>query len=447
MQNVAIYMRVSSDKQVQEGDSIPAQRDALRKYIDSHDDMVCAGEYCDDGVSGTRADRDELQRMLDDVCAGKVDLILVTKLDRIYRSIRHYLNFQDTIDRHHANWLAIWEPIYDTTTPQGRLVINQMMSIAQFEAENTGQRIRQVQAYKVSKGEVISGSTPPGFKIAGKHLVPDENAETVRKAFEFYSRCGNMDATMREFKHFHVFPSTKSAWKKILANSKYIGVMRGNGSFCEPIVPKDVFDDVQRKLAINVKKSQKHTYIFSGLLRCAECGGAMGGVFRRQKRGKEINEKSYRCHKHYNGGISRCTNAKVMHEHILESYLLEHVRQELRHIVFTAETAPAPATDNTKKIAALQKRQAKMKELFVNDLLTIDEYKQEKNAIDTEMAALAAVQPPEQPDLTVVEQFLAVPFEDTYGTFSEDQKRFFWRSVIKEIRFDINRSIKVTYLP
>ena len=180
MKRVGIYMRVSSDKQAQEGDSIPAQRDAIRRYIDNSQDMILAGEYLDDGISGTKEDRDELQRMMSDVRAGKLDMILVTKLDRLYRSIRHYLNLQDTLDKCGVNWRAIWEPVYDTSTPQGRLIINQMMSIAQFEAENTGQRIRQVQAYKVSKGEVISGQTPVGYKIVNKHLVPDENAHIVR---------------------------------------------------------------------------------------------------------------------------------------------------------------------------------------------------------------------------------------------------------------------------
>ena len=89
MKRTAIYLRVSSDKQAKEGDSIPAQRDALRKYIDDRDDLTFAGEYLDDGISGTKADRDELQRLLDDVEAGKIDLIIFTKLDRWFRSVRH----------------------------------------------------------------------------------------------------------------------------------------------------------------------------------------------------------------------------------------------------------------------------------------------------------------------------------------------------------------------
>ena len=221
-------MRVSSMTQAQEGDSIPAQKDALRKYIDSHDDMILAGEYCDDGVSGTRDDRDELQRLLTDVKSGKIDMIIVTKLDRLYRSIRHYLNLQDTLDSHGVYWLAIWEPIYDTSTPQGRLIINQMMSIAQFESENTGQRIRQVQSYKVSKGEVISGSTPPGYSIVDKHLVPNEHADAVRDVFKHYSLTGNLHETMRYAAAYGVFPSTSSAFHNILSNKTYIGQKRNN---------------------------------------------------------------------------------------------------------------------------------------------------------------------------------------------------------------------------
>jgi DNA invertase Pin-like site-specific DNA recombinase len=151
MKRVALYMRVSSDQQVKEGDSIPAQRDALTKYAKEKGYSI-VGEYLDDGISGTKySQRDELQRLLSDVQSGKIDLILITRLDRWFRSVRHYTATQEILDKNNVGWLAIWEPVYDTTTPQGRLIVNQMMSIAQFEAENTGQRIRQVQAYKLSQ--------------------------------------------------------------------------------------------------------------------------------------------------------------------------------------------------------------------------------------------------------------------------------------------------------
>lgn len=447
MKRTAIYMRVSSAVQAAEGDSIAAQRDALHKYIDAHNDMVCAGEYLDDGISGTKEDRDELVRLLSDVRAGKVDLILVTKLDRLYRSIRHYLNMMDTLDRYGVGWLAIWEPIYDTTTPQGRLIVNQMMSIAQFEAEQTGQRIRQVQAYKVTQGEAISGNTPPGLIIKDKHVVPDRNADKVREMFTYYSRCGNLSETMRHFDHLGIFPRTKYAYKNMMQNTKYIGVFRNNDHFCEPIIDKELFDDVQRKLKMNVKKSQRHVYIFSGLVKCAECGTVMAaGTYTKKRNGKTIRVKRYRCGKRYTHGIVQCDNCKHIYENVLEKYLLDNIRPMLQDFVLRAEIKAAPMREAHTRIAALERRIEKLKELFINDLISLDEYKRDKEQMLSEIADLNAIERRTAVDTTSLKEFLEQPFETLYDTFTDEEKRFFWRSVIKEIRFGLDRKYDIVFL-
>ena len=443
MKRTAIYIRVSTSTQAQEGDSIPAQRDALRKYIDSHNDLIFAGEYIDEGVSGQKDDRDELQRLLSDVCAGKVDLILITKLDRLYRSIRHYLNMMDVLNKYGVGWQAIWEN-YETTTPQGRLIVNQMMSFAQFEAEQTGQRIRQVQAYKVAQGEVISGSTPPGFRIVNKHLVPDNNAHIIRQAFEFYSICGNLDKTMKQFDHHGIFPRTRAAWKDLLLNEKYIGCSRGNTNYCEPIIEIDLFEDVKRKLKMNVKCSQRHTYIFSGLIRCAECGRVMAGLCRKKRNGKIVNSKTYRCHKHYTT-IERCGNSKTIQENILERYLLDQVRPQLQDIVMQAEVKAKTQTDTKSRKQTLERRLDRLKELYINELISLDEYKADRQAIISDLQALSMPEP--ITDTQSINELLKQPFEAIYATFNEEERRFFWRSIIKEIRFDSSRNITVFYLP
>lgn len=449
MKRTAIYLRVSSITQVQEGDSIPAQRTALRKYIDDHDDLIFSGEYLDDGVSGTRSDRDELKRLLCDVEDGKIDLILATKLDRIYRSIRHYLNFQDTLDKHGVNWLAIWEPIYDTSTPQGRLIINQMMSIAQFEAENTGQRIRQVQAYKVSQGEVISGSTPPGYSIVNKHLVPNNDADAVRDVFRHYSLTGNLHETMRYATQFGVFPSTSTAFKNILSNPVYIGVKRDNVSFCEKIIEDPLFEDVQRKLHLNVKVSQKHTYIFSGLIRCAECGNMMAGLQKHKSgREKHISYNSYRCAKRYSsGGIRRCANTKAILEYKLEEYLLENIRPMIRDLILEYEIKQKPQRNVEKQIEKLNRKLTRLKELYLAEMISLDEYKADKDNITSQLASLTAKTAPKRLDTDKLKDFLATDIESLYGGFNPDEKRFFWRSIIQEIRFGIDRNIDVIFLP
>ncbi len=453
MKKTAIYMRVSSDKQVQEGDSIAAQRSALIKYINDRPDLTLAGEYLDDGVSGTKADRDELMRLLEDVKSGKVDLILVTKLDRLYRSIKHYLNMMEILDRYNVGWTAIWEPIYDTTTPQGRLIVNQMMSIAQFEAENTGQRIRQVFAYKMSQKEYCSGQTPPGYRLENKHLVPNADAPNVKEAFEIFARTGKLSDVQRITAGMSGIPSCRAAIKKMLKNSIYIGTHpSGIENFCEPIIPKELFYDVQRKLGMNIKSSQNAVYIFSGLIRCAECGRSFGAGTMRRKRGGgalEIRHR-YRCPRHYSYHPPMCDNTKMVYETVMEKYLLGNLHELMRGAVLDYEAKAAPARDRSAQIAAIEKKMIRLKELFVNDLITIEEYKSDKEKYKKQIDELHAEQSvdPEVEKASVdsLRAILQMDINGIYQDLSPEERRRFWRGIIQSITVGKDRSIKVEFV-
>lgn len=447
MIRTAIYMRVSSDRQAKEGDSIPAQRDALIKYINDRPDLTLAGEYLDDGISGTKADRDELQRLLDDVEAGQIELIIFTKLDRWFRSVRHYTATQEILDRHNVGWTAIWEPIYDTTTPAGRLIVNQMMSIAQFEAENTGQRIRQVQAYKVAQGEVISGSTPPGYSIQNKRLVPNSDAKSVLEAFRTYDRIGSLNGTMRHCAGLSGLPRRQPAFKRMLTNRIYVGEHPRNEHFCEPIVPRDLFERVQVGISRNIKKNQHHTYIFSGLIRCGECGCAFGANTRKKKRGGYLEiTPQYRCPKHFNAKPPQCPNCKVINERVLERYLVDNIREKIEGLVLEYNAKMAPVRDVSKQVAELERKIRKLKELYVNDLIGIDEYKTDREDYLAQIADLeASAQRPEETDLSGLLRALPDDFEEIYYDFTKAERRRFWRSILKEIRFDMERNIDVYF--
>ena len=445
MKRTAIYLRVSSDKQAKEGDSIPAQRDALRKYIDDRDELTFAGEYIDDGISGTKADRDELQRLLDDVEAGKIDLIIFTKLDRWFRSVRHYSATQEKLDRHGVGWTAIWEPIYDTTNPAGRMIINQMMSIAQFEAENTSTRIRQVQAYKVSQGEVISGSTPPGYSIVNKKLVPNEDAPNVREAFETYDRTGSLADVTRQCSGLHGLPRTQGAIKKVLRNRIYIGEHPGNDHFCPPIVPRDLFDRVQVGLSRNVKKDQKYAYIFSGLIRCAECGRSFAANTRTRKRGNSVGvTPQYRCQLHYIRKPAQCPNAKVISETALEKYLIGHLREQIGELVLAYDIKTAPVKDRSAQIKVLENKIRKLKELYVNDLITLEEYKTDKEEYQKQIEELSD-ESPREADPEQLRKLLETNFEEVYWKMERPEKRRLWRAILKEIRFGKDRTIDLYF--
>lgn len=423
----ALYCRVSSDRQALEGDSIPAQLDALRRYASDHG-MIVVGEYVDDGVSGTRSDRDELNRLLSDI--DRIDVILVTRLDRLYRSIRHYLNLMSTLDSHGVGWLAIWEPIYDTTTPQGRLIVNQMMSIAQFEAENTGQRIKQVFQYKTSQHEVITGKCPLGYKIENKRMVPD-GSDTVQRAFDAFLATGSISAVMRL--DLPGLPRTHLAVKRLLQNRAYIGERHGVKDFCEPLIDRDTFDAVQNQLPMSVKSSQKHSYIFSGLIRCAECGKVMAGCQR--KKGTK-HSPIYRCVCHYCRKPPTCSNTKIISESKLEREMMNRIRPmiEGKVLEYDIKQQARPKLNKQK----IERKLARLKDLYINDLIDLDEYRKDKTDLEAQL-----VEPEPVEDVTALRQLLQTDIESLYWSMTPEEKRIFWRSIVSSIKWSSAREVSI----
>ena len=435
MTRAALYLRVSSDRQAKEGDSIPAQREALREYAASHH-MRIYREYVDDGISGTKySQRDELQALLDDVRAGHIDIILFTKLDRWFRSVRHYTRTQEILDKHGVPWLAIWEPVYDVSTPQGKLIIHQMMSIAEFEAANTGERVRAIFEHKVQNGEVLSGCQPYGYKIVDKRLVPDEHAGYVGEIFERYSLTGNLCDVTRFASGFPGAPHVNSSIKRILKNTKYIGLYRGNPHYCEPLVSEDLFYDVQRKLGMNIKKSQKNTYIFSGILCCAECGRKLGSY---RTRGLT----KYRCQKYYSRGVRTCTNKKAIREETLEAYLLARIRPEMEKKIEDYEIAEKDRDSAEKRKQNIEKKLSRLKDLYLDGLIEINEYRADRERLEAELSDI--IDTPKK-DFAEIRDLLDHTIGEIYETFSPEEKRFFWRAVVKEIKFGADKSIGIVF--
>lgn len=439
MKRAALYCRVSTERQVKEGDSIPAQITALRKYVADHN-YIIAGEYIDDGVSGTRPDRDELQRLLSDI--ENVDIILVTKLDRLYRSIKHYLNMMDVLDRAGVGWLAIWEPMYDTTTPSGRLIVNQMMSIAQFEAENTGQRIRQVFAYKRAKGEVTSGKVPAGYRIENKHLALSENADSARIAFETYARTNSLGQTLIECSGLPGLPRMKASLRDMLRNRIYMGEFHGIPGGCPAIVSEELFDEVQRGLSMNVKTSQKRVHIFSGLIKCGCCGKSCSAQTRTRKdRPGQYVRTYYRCTYHFDVKPPQCPNSKTISESVLEKHLLSEIRPQIEGLVLSYEIEEGKRRDMDAQITAVDKRLSRLKEAYLAEVISLEEYKRDRETLERQLADMKKA--PRESDFDSLKALLSVDIETLYEGMDRAEKRRFWRGIVKKIEFGEDRSIKV----
>ena len=240
---------------------------------------------------------------------------------------------------------------------------------------------------------------------------------------------------MGKFQHYGIFPTSKSAFKRILINPKYMGKFRDNPNFCEPIIDEGLFNDVQRKLTINIKCDQKRIYIFTGLIICPMCGNKLSSLHRSNKAGKNVSQNMYRCKRHYGSKVKTCDFKKAINEKKLEEYLLNNIKTLMNDYIISIDVVPSEKKDHSSRIAYLNRKARKLKELYINDLISIDEYKCDKQDIESELESLKSAE--EKPmDLSLYKQFEGLDISAVYADLSQEEKRAFWRSIIKEIHLD-----------
>ena len=192
----AIYTRKSSEEGLeQEFNSLQAQREACEAFINSqrHEGWVCLrAAYDDGGFSGATMDRPALQQLLADLTAGRVDTVVVYKIDRLTRSLADFAKIVETLDARGASFVSVTQQ-FNTTTSMGRLTLNVLLSFAQFEREVIGERIRNKIAASKRKGMWMGGVPPLGYRVEGHSLsVIDSEAEIVRAIFRRYAELGSV---------------------------------------------------------------------------------------------------------------------------------------------------------------------------------------------------------------------------------------------------------------
>lgn len=444
------YIRVSTDRQVTVGESLQIQDDCLNDFLKEYDNMVVVGTFIDGGFSRHSDDRNDYKEMMRRVQNDECDLIIFTRLDRWFGNLRHFLNTQVILEKHGVEWFAVQQPYYDNSSPHGRAFINNSMVYAQLEVENDGERIRNHNIGKVERGEVLSGKHPMGFKISNSHLVENEEISPIALSiFEKYNSCSSLNETVTFMEKTYGIIRTSEALKNMLVNTKYIGIFRNNNHYCPAIIPRELFESVQHKLSKNIKSGKVHEYVFSSLVVCAECGRVMSGYQHRNKHvlssGKvaRYQYSSYRCR--YGVKHRGCNNVKNVNETTLEKYLLEHVKPLLEDYVATYEIANAPVVSTAAKRKKLEGKLEKLKTLFINDIISIEELQIERDKIMSELKSLE-IPVEKEKDLTVLKQFLDLDFEHIYTSFNTNERCQFWRSVIQEIRVDSNKNYDIIFL-
>jgi site-specific DNA recombinase len=268
----AIYTRVSTDHGLdQEFNSLDAQYDAASAYIKS---QVHAGwtlirsRYDDGGYSGGSTDRPDLQRLLDDIRARKVDVIVVYKVDRLTRSLADFAKLVELFDAHGVSFVSVTQQ-FNTTTSMGRLTLNVLLSFAQFEREVTSERIRDKIAASKRKGLWVGGPLPLGYHMKdGKITVIEDEAERVRLIYRSYLELGGVNALVRDLRERNVrsksrllatgvtrgdVPFGSGSLFYLLRNRFYIGEVKYKDEILpgeQPaIMDRALFNAVQQKLS------------------------------------------------------------------------------------------------------------------------------------------------------------------------------------------------------
>ena len=268
----AIYTRKSSEEGLeQEFNSLQAQREACEAFIDSqrHEGWVCLhAAYDDGGFSGATMDRPALQQLLADVKAGRVDTIVVYKIDRLTRSLADFAKIVEILDAKSASFSA---QQFNTTTSMGRLTLNVLLSFAQFEREVIGERIRDKIAASKKKGMWMGGVPPLGYRAQERKLVIVESeAEIVRFIFRRYAELGSVRWLRDELEALSIQsklrtsasggisggkPFARGALYLMLQNRIYRGeIVHNRQSYLgehEPIIDQPLWDAVQARLAGN----------------------------------------------------------------------------------------------------------------------------------------------------------------------------------------------------
>src|SRR5882757_5145313 len=267
----AIYTRVSTDQGLeQDFNSLDAQRDAAEAYIRSQAHAawtLIRSQYNDGGYSGGSTDRPALQRLLTDVRARKVDVIVVYKVDRLTRSLADFAKLVELFDGHGVSFVSVTQQ-FNTTTSMGRLTLNVLLSFAQFEREVTSERIRDKIAASKRKGLWVGGIVPLGYATRDrKFVVVAEEAERVRTIFRRYLELGSLNRLMANLRARGIvtklrslesgrtvggIPFTRGPLAHLLRNRFYIGEVVFKGEVLpgeQPaILDRDLFDAVQAKL-------------------------------------------------------------------------------------------------------------------------------------------------------------------------------------------------------
>lgn len=425
-----LYVRVSTQEQRKYGISVSNQIDALIEYCNSHGyDYVI---YNDAGISARKkyTRRPALLKMLEDVKQGKIQILLVTRLDRFFRSVADYYAVNSVLEEYNVPWKAIWED-YTTETSDGVFKVNIMLSISQAEADRTSEKIKSVMEYKRTRGDYV-GSAPVGYLVHGKDLVVDEECKNAMQAFWDVLYETKSITKAREAANSNGLYIQKNHAYKLIRRDAYHGDA-SNGYTCTPYISKDKHEEILRMVASRSRETKKVglKFYYSGLCYCGVCGNRMSAktVRRTLADGTTVYHKKYTCVEGETK-VSRCPALNISEKKI-EQFFLSNMEKVLDDVRIGGKLEKDESDrDYASELRNLNQKLNRIKILYEEGDTDIEEYRIKRDKIREEITAIE-LEMENHKDVQVPE--LPVYWRTIYESLDELHKAEFWHSIIEKI--------------
>ena len=452
---VALYPRVSTEEQFLRGYSLQTQEEVLTQYAQDHGYKI-VNIYRDEGHSARKPalKRKIMQELLSDVQAGKIDRILFIKLDRWFRNVREYHKIQEILETHNVTWQATMED-YNTATADGRLKVNIMLSVAENESDRTSERIKFVFDGKRRRKEWCFTGGPIQWPYGYMPQVIDgvkrcvKNPETEPIVQDFWDYVVKYNSVRKAGIYCcEKYGITRNyrTWMVTARNELYTGTFHGVEDYCPAYISREDWERIILGHEI-IKKTQSpdRVYLFTGLIRCPDCGNTLKATFKTYPNDRSKEYNGYRCN---NGRLRTCTWRHQLSEKKIEKYLLENIRSELTHIIAEAEVQEKEKKRQPKiqDMIALNEQLRRLNVVFIAGNISDEEYAAETKRIKAEIEKAKYVEKDSRPaNVAGLKAFLESDMLSTYPDLNKEDQRRLWRSIIQEIHVEGTSVKNITF--
>jgi site-specific DNA recombinase len=407
--SIALYCRVSTDEQAREGVSLDEQQERLKSYCRAMGWNEEPLIFVDDGYSAKDIDRPQLNRLLNQVKKGTISKILVTKLDRLSRRLLDLLKLIDTFQEHNVSFISISES-FDTNTPSGRLTLQVLGAVAEFERERIRERVFENMLHAANQGKWLT-QNPYGYRLENKELVIYEpEAQIVRKVYDWYLNKGlGYYAIAKKLNEEGIPSRQKKEWsiraiKLMLTNPVYKGTLVWNRidsskskrvkkddadwvileDAYPAIIDKATWEQVQKR--VNKKqmapRAQTSPHLLGGLLKCGRCGSGMSIGWSGSSKNRY---RVYRCSANKNKGTCtskqyRADDVELWFKHGLLKLANSMNPKMIPHLIQKA--VENEESTIKQKIRSAQNRYKRKVEAYTAGLIELEDLNEEKKRME-----------------------------------------------------------------